>query len=685
VARLLTRTLVLALAGLTLPADAAAQGPPAPDPGLASAVRAQIEVGRASWYRLELTDQLRVMSAMSGWLDPATLDGLISTVPARTGGRSADPELDMIRDLHFQAAAELFVELEGRIDDTTRWPEGLSAPDPAAVARALLAFIEEEYQAAMERGESPAQVLDLTSVILAWTEGLLEPRSTLFAGSVERIMAALRLPDPPPAVASGQDPAPSGLWIDENGTRYRVRRVGDEIFWTSEGGLRGPSVFHGTIAGDLIVGEWMGMPGPGPQDAGALSLRIQSSDRMQRAGESRPYGASVWTRDAGATSGPGAPLPGAAPSPSGAAPLPGAASVEAFTAAIAEAAWVSDAVPPPPPPPVPFPDSSADIGPGAFGDRAADGVAPDWASTLRITELDARPVPIPNGICGAQQLELTVEVTNVGDVAIDPPGLDETFDVRFVISNAVPGWTPRDRPTADRLEPLFERAFVHVPRRNRGGAAGGGLYAGAAERLGPRESIRRTVYSQMPNPVPFTVRAELAAGERLFMRGGSAAKVDEASRQVSFPASQLRIEYTALWADSLNPNLYDAAGVVVANWGDAPTQGPLELNFWVPKLDGFDAGTFSFRPEEIALRWSLDLEPLPARSYGIAKLPMTIRPIGGATPAWDFWYASVAECGPEGDLRDNYQIARGSFDKSPYFATMRRVAELTIAFVRERE
>jgi hypothetical protein len=88
----------------------------------------------------------------------------------------------------------------------------------------------------------------------------------------------------------------TGIWSDENGSRYKVRQISEEIFWAVDASPRVINVFYGILEGNTIVGKWADLPESGFQNNGTLLLRIESNTRMVKVSSSIPYGSSVWTR-----------------------------------------------------------------------------------------------------------------------------------------------------------------------------------------------------------------------------------------------------------------------------------------------------------------------------------------------------------------------------------------------------
>lgn len=88
----------------------------------------------------------------------------------------------------------------------------------------------------------------------------------------------------------------TGAWKDDNGVTYCVQQVGNSVFWHMNDKPRVHNVFHGTIAGEYLTGQWTDLPGGQMRGNGTLSIRIESNNRMVKIGQSGNYLGSVWTR-----------------------------------------------------------------------------------------------------------------------------------------------------------------------------------------------------------------------------------------------------------------------------------------------------------------------------------------------------------------------------------------------------
>lgn len=112
------------------------------------------------------------------------------------------------------------------------------------------------------------------------------------------VLGALALSAP---AARSQSFDLTGIWRTDTASstqyvQYRLRQVGNKLYWATDDLPRVINVFNGTISGDTITGDWIDLPGGELQNTGTLSLRIESNDRFIKLSESIPYGASIWIR-----------------------------------------------------------------------------------------------------------------------------------------------------------------------------------------------------------------------------------------------------------------------------------------------------------------------------------------------------------------------------------------------------
>lgn len=152
-------------------------------------------------------------------------------------------------------------------------------------------------------------------------EGQYEARYISWDGGNNRTTARVSFtvgnapPPPPPPIgeptppsieqppATGASSDLSGFWLDDTGggAVYRVRQVGNKVYWTVDATSKGEyvNVFHGEISGNMIDGEWLDMPGSPLRPAlvaATLGLRIESNDRLVKVRSGNHYPAQVWTR-----------------------------------------------------------------------------------------------------------------------------------------------------------------------------------------------------------------------------------------------------------------------------------------------------------------------------------------------------------------------------------------------------
>lgn len=92
----------------------------------------------------------------------------------------------------------------------------------------------------------------------------------------------------------------TGRWQGNDGGVYYVRQAGDQLHWYAEQNTTMPRwahVFHGSIRGDRISGEWLDVPKGQTTGQGKLSLVIRSNGQvLERSRETGGFGPSRWTR-----------------------------------------------------------------------------------------------------------------------------------------------------------------------------------------------------------------------------------------------------------------------------------------------------------------------------------------------------------------------------------------------------
>jgi len=100
----------------------------------------------------------------------------------------------------------------------------------------------------------------------------------------------------------------TGEWKADNGTRYFLRQLGSDLYWSMDGRPRVANIFMGRIDGNTITGSWVDVPGGQLLNSGTLTLRIESPDRLVKIFSSIAYGEATWTR-VGAGAAPPPPVP----------------------------------------------------------------------------------------------------------------------------------------------------------------------------------------------------------------------------------------------------------------------------------------------------------------------------------------------------------------------------------------
>ncbi|MEM7795020.1 MAG: hypothetical protein AAF579_11300 [Cyanobacteria bacterium P01_C01_bin.118] len=91
----------------------------------------------------------------------------------------------------------------------------------------------------------------------------------------------------------------SGQWQGNDGGTYYINQIGNTVWWygeSSDGGATWTNVFHGTVQGNRVVGEWSDVPKGRIDQAGEMELQIDSVGRLSAIRKTGGFGGSVWTR-----------------------------------------------------------------------------------------------------------------------------------------------------------------------------------------------------------------------------------------------------------------------------------------------------------------------------------------------------------------------------------------------------
>lgn len=91
----------------------------------------------------------------------------------------------------------------------------------------------------------------------------------------------------------------TGRWRANDGGTYYISQRGNTVWWYGEsgdGGSTWTNVFHGTIQGNRVVGEWSDVPKGRVDQSGEMELQIDSAGRLSAIRKTGGFGGSVWTR-----------------------------------------------------------------------------------------------------------------------------------------------------------------------------------------------------------------------------------------------------------------------------------------------------------------------------------------------------------------------------------------------------
>lgn len=94
----------------------------------------------------------------------------------------------------------------------------------------------------------------------------------------------------------------TGYWQTENGGCYQIRQNGNEIWWAGEyvGNQRSMNVFHGTLAGNMVTGQWCDLPSNSRQGCEeTLALKLENNNKLVKVASSAPYNGTTWTKQVG--------------------------------------------------------------------------------------------------------------------------------------------------------------------------------------------------------------------------------------------------------------------------------------------------------------------------------------------------------------------------------------------------
>lgn len=91
----------------------------------------------------------------------------------------------------------------------------------------------------------------------------------------------------------------TGQWRCNDGGTYYLRQLGNKVWWfgrSKDNGASWTNVFHGTIHGQRIVGQWADVPHGKARSSGRMTLHIQSPGSLRSIHKTGGFGGSAWTR-----------------------------------------------------------------------------------------------------------------------------------------------------------------------------------------------------------------------------------------------------------------------------------------------------------------------------------------------------------------------------------------------------
>jgi len=116
-------------------------------------------------------------------------------------------------------------------------------------------------------------------------------------------IASVALSAPAPIAAQCTAPASlTGKWKGDDGGTYRIRAVGNEVWWigtSADGGKSWTNVYKGNRVGQQISGRWADIV-PANGGNGVMTLTVVNNGLIKKASESgSPFGGTKWGRVVG--------------------------------------------------------------------------------------------------------------------------------------------------------------------------------------------------------------------------------------------------------------------------------------------------------------------------------------------------------------------------------------------------
>jgi len=91
----------------------------------------------------------------------------------------------------------------------------------------------------------------------------------------------------------------TGVWNCDDGGKYYIRQIGNEVFWYGEKAPTGPqwsNIAFGVKVGDTIILKWVDVPKGAIMGKGELHLRVISPNKIQAVMKTGGFGGSNWSK-----------------------------------------------------------------------------------------------------------------------------------------------------------------------------------------------------------------------------------------------------------------------------------------------------------------------------------------------------------------------------------------------------
>jgi hypothetical protein len=91
----------------------------------------------------------------------------------------------------------------------------------------------------------------------------------------------------------------TGVWNCDDGGKYYIRQLGNDIWWYGEKDPNTPdwsNVMHGTLSGNTITADWADVPKGNVMQSGTLTLNVVSSNEIAAIQKTGGFAGSSWTR-----------------------------------------------------------------------------------------------------------------------------------------------------------------------------------------------------------------------------------------------------------------------------------------------------------------------------------------------------------------------------------------------------